>query len=970
LEKNLFSYNLRIKKYCKMLKKTVFFFILFTITTPFLKAVNQHFKSDSIRSRESLNAGIDLARKFFLKEAIDSFQISLEIRKKTFGEKSIDVGIVHNALGINYRNLGQIDKSLEHFFLAEKCYKSEYDDNKIRIANLYNNIGNSYLNNFDFIKALDFYQRAIELLKSDINIATKEGIADIYYNVANIYFLTGNNNKALEIIGEYQEDAYADTRLFFLSLKAAIFQTQNRTEEATKAYMQAIRYAERIYSITDIYVAFEYLNFATFLISSGETEKAAEILVKAREIIVLTEKETGTNLAEYHFILGNLHAGKKVETNDFNAFREQKSSNLTEAIRSYQKGLKALGVDTERLSGSDTSLENVLSLTQSLDLLKLIADTYTQIADIYSDTRHPRRTESIYKALDYYEITSNLIQQARKEIYSDENKIQLSELEEATFHNIIQAAYKAYEMDGKPEVAGFAFENAERMKASSVFDRLSDQLAKENSLIPDSLTNLERTLNFSITSHTEKLYNLRRSENADRKDINETDSILFQLKRQRDELSQYLEKNYSDYYDLKYAGHTIHFDELQKNIRSNEVLIEYVLNETHPAPELYAFFISSGSKGFYKIDIDSTFIGSIETSFRFMSNPAYLFTRNENSKNFCTAACHLYQKLIQPFESEIQDKKLTIIPDGKLSYIPFDALLTEMPDTTGQIQFNQLPYLIRNTTVNYAYSANLLFKFNRQKRKAKNRIIAFAPEYQSDTIVFENEKLILVPLPGVQKEVDIISKEINTRLFRGDEATEQNFRNYSQNHDILHLAMHAFINDSLPAFSRFAFAQNNTSAADNDGWLNTADIYNFDLDARLTVLSACNTGSGSLRKGEGVMSLARGFLYAGCPTIVMTLWEVEDNAGTKIMSSFYHNLKKGRTTDESLRLAKLKYLEEANLRMAHPHYWLGYVGIGSAQTLFRSYDYYFMGLVILALLIITADQFIRMKKARKRRYKK
>jgi CHAT domain-containing protein len=525
-------------------------------------------------------------------------------------------------------------------------------------------------------------------------------------------------------------------------------------------------------------------------------------------------------------------------------------------------------------------------------------------------------------------------------------------------------------MDGNPEIAGFAFENAERMKASSVFDRLSDQLAKESSLIPDSLTHLERTLNYSITSYTEKLYNLKRSENTDSHEINATDSILFQLKRQRDELSQYLERNYSDYYELKYAVNSIRYSEVQQNIKSNEVLIEYVLNETEPAPELYAFCFSSGRKGFHKIDIDSAFIRSIETSFRFMSNPAYLFTRKDNSRAFCAASHNLYQKLIQPFESEIQDKKLTIIPDGKLSYIPFDALLTEMPDTTGQIQFNQLPYLIRNTTINYAYSANLLFKFNRQKRKAKNRIIAFAPEYQSDTIEFENEKLILVPLPGVQKEVDIISKEINTRLFRGNEATEQNFREHSQNHDILHLAMHAFINDSLPAFSRFAFVQNPTGTADNDGWLNTADIYNLDLNARLTVLSACNTGSGRLRKGEGVLSLARGFLFAGCPTIVMTLWEVEDNAGTKIMSSFYQNLKKGRTTDESLRLAKLKYLEEANPRMAHPHYWLGYVSIGSAQTLFRSYDYYFMGLVILALLVITADQFIRMKRARKKRYKK
>ncbi len=952
-----------------MLFKKLLILLISIIITPSIIATNNTSKQDSIRAEIAYNAGIYLFRNSNYKEAIDSFMVSSKIREMLFSIKSYNYRSVQNALGIAYKNMGNLDNSLEHFLNVEYSYQLENEQNNLAIARLYNNIGNVYKSKLNYGTALDYLQKAVDIFIQN-DQPRNEDIVDFFYNIADIYFLTGNYPKALEIIEAYQDNAYADTRLLFLSLKAAILQTQNRMEEATWAYQEAIRFAENIYSATDIYVAFEYLNFATFLISAGETDKAAEILQKAGDIIVLTEKETGTNLAEYYFVSGNLHAGKKVETNDFNAFREQKSSNLTEAIRNYQKGLRALGVDTESLFNEGTSLENALSLTQSLDFLKIIADTYTQMADIYSDSKHPKRSESIYKAIDYYKVTSNLIQQARKEIYSDENKVQLSELEEATFHKIVQTAYKAYEMDGNPEIAGFAFENAERMKASSVFDRLSDQLAKESSLIPDSLTHLERTLNYSITSYTEKLYNLKRSENTDSHEINASDSILFQLKRQRDELSQYLERNYSDYYELKYAVNSIRYSEVQQNIKSNEVLIEYVLNETEPAPELYAFCFSSGRKGFHKIDIDSAFIRSIETSFRFMSNPAYLFTRKDNSRAFCAASHNLYQKLIQPFESEIQDKKLTIIPDGKLSYIPFDALLTEMPDTTGQIQFNQLPYLIRNTTINYAYSANLLFKFNRQKRKAKNRIIAFAPEYQSDTIEFENEKLILVPLPGVQKEVDIISKEINTRLFRGNEATEQNFREHSQNHDILHLAMHAFINDSLPAFSRFAFVQNPTGTADNDGWLNTADIYNLDLNARLTVLSACNTGSGRLRKGEGVLSLARGFLFAGCPTIVMTLWEVEDNAGTKIMSSFYQNLKKGRTTDESLRLAKLKYLEEANPRMAHPHYWLGYVSIGSAQTLFRSYDYYFMGLVILALLVITADQFIRMKRARKKRYKK
>ena len=115
------------------------------------------------------------------------------------------------------------------------------------------------------------------------------------------------------------------------------------------------------------------------------------------------------------------------------------------------------------------------------------------------------------------------------------------------------------------------------------------------------------------------------------------------------------------------------------------------------------------------------------------------------------------------------------------------------------------------------------------------------------------------------------------------------------------------------------------------------------------------------------MSLALGFLYAGCPSIIMSLWEVEDESGTQIMTSFYKNLKKGKTKDESLRLAKLEYLESVNSRRAHPHYWLGFVSIGDNSPLYISYDFYFFILLILALSGIGIDQAIRIKKARKKR---
>ena len=151
------------------------------------------------------------------------------------------------------------------------------------------------------------------------------------------------------------------------------------------------------------------------------------------------------------------------------------------------------------------------------------------------------------------------------------------------------------------------------------------------------------------------------------------------------------------------------------------------------------------------------------------------------------------------------------------------------------------------------------------------------------------------------------------------------------------------------------------------GSLSTLDIYNLNINACLTVLSACNTGGGVLRKGEGIISLARGFFYAGCPSVIMSLWEVEDESGAQIMSSFYKNLKKGKAKDEALRLAKLEYIEKSNSRRSHPHYWSGYINLGNNSPLYKSYDFYFFLILLVLVTGVFTDQVYRIKKARKKR---
>ncbi len=124
-------------------------------------------------------------------------------------------------------------------------------------------------------------------------------------------------------------------------------------------------------------------------------------------------------------------------------------------------------------------------------------------------------------------------------------------------------------------------------------------------------------------------------------------------------------------------------------------------------------------------------------------------------------------------------------------------------------------------------------------------------------------------------------------------------RTVAGEYDIIHLAMHTYLNDQNPMNSAMIFSQ--VSDTPEDGLLYTYEVYGIPLKTRMVVLSSCNTGSGILSTGEGILSLARGFLYSGSQSVVMSMWEIEDKSGTEIIKMFYENLKKGKSKSKALR---------------------------------------------------------------------
>ena len=175
-----------------------------------------------------------------------------------------------------------------------------------------------------------------------------------------------------------------------------------------------------------------------------------------------------------------------------------------------------------------------------------------------------------------------------------------------------------------------------------------------------------------------------------------------------------------------------------------------------------------------------------------------------------------------------------------------------------------------------------------------------------------------------EAEIESINKLFGGQIFTDLAASKDNFEKRAFDYQILHLATHACLDDENPMFNKIWLA---------DDYVSNNDLYNLKLNADLAVLSACNTGSGQLVKGEGVQSLARGFLHAGCPSLVTSLWSVDDCATSDIMVRFYEYLKDGKSKNKALQSAKLDYLKEADKLHQHPYYWGAFIQIGNPTAL-------------------------------------
>jgi len=292
----------------------------------------------------------------------------------------------------------------------------------------------------------------------------------------------------------------------------------------------------------------------------------------------------------------------------------------------------------------------------------------------------------------------------------------------------------------------------------------------------------------------------------------------------------------------------------------------------------------------------------------------------ERHPGYSALSRELYEALIEPALKQLQGiNTVCIVPDGVLWTLPFQALTT----ARGR-------YLIEEYALSYAPSLSVRneMKSSPARTKTAGSLIAFG-----NPVIGRDEKLIqdLCPLPEAETEVDSVASAVRSRAKKvlvGRDATEKTFKTLASEYATIHLATHGVIDNRDPLYSHLLLTKTEGDV-ENDGSLEAREIMNMRLNADLAVLSACETGSGRISPGEGVIGMSWAFFVAGTRSLVVSQWRVNSASTSQLMKNFYQALTsqpKAASKSEALRQASLRLLKDPRYR--HPFYWAGFVLVG------------------------------------------
>lgn len=493
----------------------------------------------------------------------------------------------------------------------------------------------------------------------------------------------------------------------------------------------------------------------------------------------------------------------------------------------------------------------------------------------------------------------------------------------------------------------------EKLKAAAFESTLSRINVDSFSDVPQELLIKEKSLKLALRRLNDRLEDARSRVNPNQEEIRK----LLEERRNREksftQLKERLTKEYPSYADLRYPRPVSVHQVQREVVGPDEAILEYMVTRSRT----YLFAIDKGRFHTFSINYP---IADLERDVVSLTRP--LQRADTQASWDPSVAYRLYSRLIKPAEYFLMAKKaVVIVPHGPLASLPFQILVDSESHAAKRFwsAADQPSYLVEKYAFCYAPSISALSYVRTRKRASSPgwNLVAFGDAIYGDpdkkrelnpgadrlmtlmsVAASGSRGSTLRPLPGARREITEIVKIVGgpTQTYLGDQATETLFKKVDlSRYAYVHLATHGVVVTGQGKFRQQpAIIFSLYGDQENDGFLQLGEVFGLKLNADMVVLSSCLTpGSVTLGEANGLMSLSRAFLFAGADSLVLALWQVNDEHAAKLFIEMYRNLRNGSKA-EALRDAQLSLLK--NPGTGHPYYWAPFILMGNWQVKFQA----------------------------------
>jgi CHAT domain-containing protein len=457
----------------------------------------------------------------------------------------------------------------------------------------------------------------------------------------------------------------------------------------------------------------------------------------------------------------------------------------------------------------------------------------------------------------------------------------------------------------------------------------------QNAKLPDTLSRL----NISLVNRINSLHMEIKKNEAAGKTMQTAllKDQLFNLILQKDSVRSIILQQYPETTGRQFQ--LLSFDKIKSGIKEGQMLINYFLEDT----VLHIVQLTSDSV-FWLRNENAARVREMAGQVVPFCNPRV--SDPSDKAAYIDHAIALKQLLLGNPPKLRGIEEFILVPDRELNLLPFEALLSKKPNPG--TPYRELPYLLYDFTFSYHHSLYLAGERNEpQKPRGQNKFIAVAPDFKGDASQVRDGLSSIVEAGG---EAAYLAELFKGELLSGRNATKTHLEPYLQQASVVHFATHTRT-DTTGMFNTGLMLAGDTAENIYEPFL-TSEICCSDMQADLVMLSACSSGNGLILDGEGVISLGWAFRYAGCKSVGISLFPLDDASARTIMTSFYTGLRDGLSKNHSLRAAKIEFLETVVPGKTHPKYWAGLTVVGDQSAIASPSNHTVQLIVTLILAVL------------------